>query len=150
HASATLTGTIIGVEKQKQAVGKDVVVEVEVLNLLSAEGMRSVKLTDVQRIRFLNPAVDRDIRQALEVLARTHDNQKKTVTLSFEGQGKRRVRIGYVIENPLWKTSYRLVLDKNGKPSLQGWAIVDNPTDEDWKDVRLALVSGRPISFQMD
>ena len=33
---------------------------------------------------------------------------------------------------------------------LQGWAIVDNSTDEDWKDVRMALVSGRPISFQMD
>ncbi len=33
---------------------------------------------------------------------------------------------------------------------MQGWAVVDNPTDEDWKDVRMALVSGRPISFQMD
>src|SRR5213078_1956255 len=31
-----------------------------------------------------------------------------------------------------------------------GWAVVENPTDEDWKDVRMALVSGRPISFQMD
>ena len=28
--------------------------------------------------------------------------------------------------------------------------MVENPTDEDWKDVRMALVSGRPISFQMD
>jgi len=28
--------------------------------------------------------------------------------------------------------------------------VVENPTDEDWKDVRMALVSGRPISFQMD
>jgi hypothetical protein len=45
-----------------------------------------------------------------------------------------------------------LVLDKDKKvaPYLQGWAVVENPTDEDWKDVRMALVSGRPISFQMD
>jgi hypothetical protein len=42
------------------------------------------------------------------------------------------------------------VLDQNGKPFLQGWAVVENPSDEDWKDVRMALVSGRPISFQMD
>ena len=57
-----------------------------------------------------------------------------------------------MIENPIWKTSYRLVLDKEkeDKPFLQGWAMVENPTDEDWKDVRMALVSGRPISFQMD
>jgi hypothetical protein len=28
--------------------------------------------------------------------------------------------------------------------------VVENPTDEDWRDVRMALISGRPISFQMD
>ena len=57
-----------------------------------------------------------------------------------------------MVENPIWKTSYRLVLStkKDGKPMLQGWAIVDNSSEEDWKDVRMALVSGRPISFQMD
>ena len=33
---------------------------------------------------------------------------------------------------------------------MQGWAVVENPSDEDWKDVRMSLVSGRPISFQMD
>jgi hypothetical protein len=60
------------------------------------------------------------------------------------------VRVGYVVENPIWKTSYRLVLGKEKKPFLQGWAVVENPSDEDWKDVRMALVSGRPISFQMD
>src|SRR5262249_34017188 len=57
HPSGTLTGTVMGVEKQKQTVGKDRVVEVEVLNLWCADGMRSVKLADVQRLRFLNPAV---------------------------------------------------------------------------------------------
>ena len=40
--------------------------------------------------------------------------------------------------------------EKEDKPFLQGWAVVENATDEDWKDVRMALVSGRPISFQMD
>src|SRR5262249_32016900 len=44
HLSGPLTGTIIGVEKQRQAVGKEGIVEVEVLNLWCAEGMRSVKL----------------------------------------------------------------------------------------------------------
>src|SRR5205807_79138 len=52
----------------------------------------------------------------------------------------------------IWKTSYRLVLDaqNKGKPYLQGWAMVENPTDEDWTGVKMALVSGRPISFKMD
>jgi len=61
------------------------------------------------------------------------------------------VRIGYVVEAPVWKTSYRLVLADAGTPSvLQGWAIVENQTDNDWNGVRLSLVSGRPISFVED
>ncbi len=148
----TLTGAILGVETQQQPAGKDGVVNVEVLNLWCADGMRSVKLADVQRVRFLNPIMDNEVRKALETLTLSHDTQKKAVSLNFVGEGKRNVRVGYVIENPIWKTSYRLVLgkEKEDKPFLQGWAVVENATDEDWKDVRMALVSGRPISFQMD
>jgi hypothetical protein len=123
---------------------------VDVLNLLTAEGMRSLKMTEVQRIQFTNPQLEAELKRALEVLALSHDTQKKSVTLNFAGEGKRRVKVGYVVEAPIWKTSYRLVLDKDGAPYLQGWALVENPTDEDWSGVKMALVSGRPISFKMD
>src|SRR5207248_2759432 len=85
----------------------------------------------------------------LATLATGHDADKKTVTLRFEGKGQRRVRASYLLEAPIWKTSYRLELTEK-KPFLQGWATVENATEEDWKDVRLSLVSGRPISFMMD
>jgi hypothetical protein len=145
----TLSGTVIGIEKQRSAGAKEPV-DVEMLNLWCADGMRSLKLAEVQRVRFLNPIMDSEFRKALETLALSHDTQKKAVSIQCQGEGKRDIRVGYVIENPIWKTSYRLVLDKKEKPYLQGWAIVENSTDEDWKDVRMALVSGRPISFQMD
>jgi hypothetical protein len=149
---ASMTGSVVGVEKQKLPAGKDAAVEVELLNMWCADGLRSAKLADVQRVRFLNPVMDGEFRKALDTLTQSHDTQKKAVTLNFLGEGKRDVRVGYVIENPIWKTSYRLVLGKakDEKPFLQGWAVVENPTDEDWKDVKMALVSGRPISFQMD
>src|SRR5262245_5327115 len=47
---ASLSGTVVGVEKQKQAVGGKDTVEVEQLNLWCSDGMRSVKLGDVQRV----------------------------------------------------------------------------------------------------
>jgi hypothetical protein len=141
---------VLGVETQHQKVSKDAVADVEVLNLWCAEGVREVKLADVQRLRFLSPVLESEVRKALEALAQGHDAQKKTVSLSFTGAGEREVRVGYVTESPVWKTSYRLVLSKEGKPYLQGWAIVENPSDEDWSDVGMALVSGRPISFRMD
>src|SRR5438067_850294 len=145
----SLTGKIMGVEQQ-QVPSKEGTVPVSVLNLWCAEGVRAVKLPEVQRLRFANPALENEVRRALETLALSHDSQKKAVSLHFAGEGKRRVEVGYVVENPIWKTSYRLVLDKDGKPYLQGWAVVENPTAEDWHDVAMALVSGRPISFKMD
>jgi hypothetical protein len=147
----SLTGKIMGVEQQQQP-SKEGTVPVSVLNLWCAEGVRAVKLPEVQRLRFANPVLENEVRRALETLALSHDSQKKAVSLHFSGEGKRKVEVGYVVENPIWKTSYRLVLDKNGEkhPYLQGWAVVENPTDEDWHEVGMALVSGRPISFRMD
>src|SRR6516162_3135577 len=146
----TLTGTILGVEPKEEAVSKDKIAHVEMLNLWCTEGMRSVKLAEVTRVRFLNAVMENEVRRALEVLSLSHDTQKKAVSLVFSGDGKRPVRVSYVVENPIWKTSYRLVFRKDGKPLLQGWAVVENPSDEDWNNVRMALISGRPISFQMD
>src|SRR6266508_4249873 len=144
-----LTGTIVGVEKQKVPAGAQTL-DVEVLNMWCAEGMRTVRLSDVQSLRFSNPVIESEFRRALEVLALSHDSQKKAVQLHFAGEGKRKVQVGYVVEAPIWKTSYRLVMDDKAKPYLQGWAMVENPTDEDWGAVKMALVSGRPISFKMD
>src|SRR5208282_5908565 len=104
----------------------------------------------VQQLRFANPVIESEFRRALEVLATTHDSQKKAVSLHFAGDNKRKVQVGYVVEAPIWKTSYRLILADKEKPYLQGWAMVENPTDEDWTGVKMALVSGRPISFKMD
>lgn len=146
-----LNGVIVGVEKQKAPAG-NTTIDVEVLNLWCAEGLRAVKLNDLQQLKFLNPVVESEFRRALEVLSLSHDTQKKAVSLYFSGKGKRQVQVGYVMEAPIWKTSYRLILDKDDKqaPYLQGWALVENPTDDDWEQVRLVLVSGRPISFKMD
>src|SRR5215208_7179920 len=144
-----LVGKIMGVEQQ-QVPAKEGTVPVSVLNLWCADGVRAVKLGEVQRLRFANPVIENEVRRALETLALSHDAQKKAVSLHFAGEGKRKVEVGYVVENPVWKTSYRLALSDKNKPYLQGWAVVENPTDEDWAKVTMALVSGRPISFKMD
>ena len=57
-----------GHREETEAAGKEVV-EAEFLNLWCAEGMRSVKMSDVQRVRFLNPVMDSEVKKALEVLA---------------------------------------------------------------------------------
>jgi hypothetical protein len=145
-----ISGLIVGVEKRKEKVGDRDTIEIDVLNLLTEAGLRAIKLDTVTSIKLANEKLDSELRKALALLASSHDTDKKTVTLSFLGEGKRQVRVGYIQETPVWKTSYRLLVDDENPPLLQGWAIVENTTENDWSGVSLALVSGRPISFVMD
>ncbi len=146
-----LTGAIIGVESVP-VVNPDgqTLTEVQYVTLHTEKGMQRLELAKIQSIALQNEKVDEELRKALRTLASAHDADKKSVSLSFEGAGPRNVRVAYLLETPIWKTSYRLVLSDDKKPFLQGWATVENATEEDWKDVRLSLVSGRPISFRMD
>jgi len=150
YAPEQVRGTVLSVEQKRRVVAGTKVVETqEYLNLLTESGVRSVRLDQIQRLEVLNDRIAGELVQALEVLASAHDTQKKTVVLRCRGQGKRRVRVGYVREVPVWKTTYRLALEGD-TALLQGWAIVENTTDSDWARVRMALVSGRPVSFRMD
>lgn len=142
-------GTIVGLETRKVSEGENVL-EKEFITLLTAEGLQSLAVEKLEKIQLLDKKLNDELRQALKILAMGHSTEKKTVTLNFLGQGKRPVRVGYIQEAPIWKTSYRLVLNEDEKPFLQGWAIVENTTEMDWKDVELTLISGRPISFRMD
>lgn len=151
-----LKGTILGLEKKPKAVGDKGSIEVWVLNLISGGTIRSVELADAKKIELEDQQLQDELSKALTALAQARDTDKKPVTINFSGEGERQVRIGYVVETPIWKTSYRLILPANGadpakdKPKLVGWAIVENQTDNDWGNVQLSLVSGRPISFIQD
>jgi hypothetical protein len=145
-----LQGTILGLEKKLKSAGdQEAVVEVWVLNLLAGGTIRSVSLDEVQRIELEDAQLQEELHKALLALAQARDQAKKPMFIRFEGVGDRRVQLGYIVETPIWKTSYRLLLPENpAEPAkIQGWAIVENQTDNDWTDTQLSLVSGRPISF---
>ena len=150
EAPNELRGVIVGVETRKKKIVENEIVESDVLNLLTDQGLRAVPLDSVSRIKLANQRLDAELRKALTLLASAHAADKKSVELNFLGKGTRRVRVGYIEETPIWKTSYRLVLSDKQKPFLQGWAIVENTSEADWSGVNLTLVSGRPISFTMD
>jgi hypothetical protein len=126
-------------------------------------------------VRLLDAVLNRKLSTQLQTsatrLTSSIDAGFRPVRLRFAGKGEREVKAGYIQATSVWKTSYRLVfdspkqaakptkaLDKNktevksneARPTLQGWAIVENTTDEDWKNIGLSLIAGRPVSFTMN
>jgi hypothetical protein len=143
-------GTILSVETQTQLTPANNELTVTILDLLTPQGIRSVPLPQVKGIRFLDPQIQNDLTAALALIATSRDLDRKTVTVHFGGAGTRKVQLGYIQETPVWRMSYRLAVGAEGTPFLQGWAIVENATEGDWKNVNLTLVSGKPIAFTMD
>jgi hypothetical protein len=145
-----LQGTILGLEKKpKVETDKEQFVGSWTLILIVKGGIRTVPLDEVQRIELEDAQLQDELHKALSALAQARDQAKKPVLISFEGEGNRRVRVGYIVEAPIWKMSYRLLLPARPEQQakIQGWAIVENQTDNDWHNAQLSLVSGRPISF---
>lgn len=113
--------------------------------MTSAHELRRVALADVEGVRPLDPAFGARLGAALDALSGGSARVLKDLGVLARGQS---VSLGYVSEAPVWRASYRLVLDAAGKAAaLQGWALVHNDTDESWRDVTVELVNGRPDSF---
>ena len=152
-AGEQVTGTVLGVEKRQVPSGpQSPPVDAWFASLFANGTIRQVDLRNATEIKVLDANLQQELDRALSAIASARDQDKKPVTIRFAGDGLRRVRLGYVVETPIWKTSYRLILPAKPeeKAKVQGWAIVENQTDQDWTDVQLSLVSGRPISFVQD
>lgn len=146
---APLTGIISGVETQTVFLPEDQgTTERAWLTVLAGDALHTVPLDSVRSLQINDAALADELRQALAAVAQGRDAGKRPVTLAFNGEGRRAVQIGYLLEAPAWQTSYRLVLGET--PRLQGWALVQNTGQDDWSDAHLSLVSGRPISFIQD
>jgi len=98
-------------------------------------------------LRFVDSRLQEQFRDYLMLIAGARNTEKRNVTIETAESRSGLVRARYVVPTPVWKSSYRLIFDAESNPLLEGWAIVDNTTGEDWENVSLSLVSGRPVSF---
>jgi hypothetical protein len=119
------------------------------LSLMTEAGLVQAVLEDVTALQFTDPQAKAQIDRALLGLSENRAKERRKLSLDILGEGERPIAISYVVAAPVWKTSYRLVLPKDGtKARLQGWAVVENLTGGDWKDVELTLVSGNPVALR--
>jgi hypothetical protein len=146
-----MSGRIVSVEEETQTLndGKTTIKRTRVA-LFTDNGLQQFILEDAENLQFADPNLRDKIGQALLAIQSNRAKDSRTLELSARGQGKRLVRVAYIVAAPVWKASYRLTLPGDPsapKAALQGWATVENLSGQDWKSVELTLVSGRPVAF---
>jgi Domain of unknown function (DUF4139) len=150
-ASGELRGRIVSVEPfTTQAPGKDGFSTTQNrVALMTAQGMQRFVLEDARSWQFADAALRDQVDGALASMAANRARDGRTLEIVTKGTERRTVRIGYVTSVPIWKSAYRLTVPGQGSKTgqLQGWAVVENLSGQDWKDVELTLTSGKPVAF---
>jgi hypothetical protein len=142
-------GSVLTVER-KTIRGEKENTTTSVLVIASDSGeISSFDLSEVRSVKLLDEGTRNDLTEFANATASARRLDAKTITVTSEGLGQREMIVSYTIAAPIWKTTYRVVLDEAGKPFFQGWAIVDNISEEDWTNVQMSLVSGSlSLSFK--
>lgn len=142
--SSPVRGAVVGGRVLKGEQGAD---REQALVLTDDGQIRVFDLAAVTGIAFADAALQSQLRDYLASLTASRSRDKKSIYIDSANGKARELSVSYLVPAPVWKTSYRLRIDPQGETALEGWAIVDNTTGEDWTNVRLALISGRPVSF---
>jgi hypothetical protein len=146
-AGAVVEGRLLGMEQRTIQHGSETTT-VDVLSLMTEAGeLRTFDLTPAVRVRIVERDLRQEVGRYLDLVGSSREQDVRNMVISTSGSGERQLFVSYISEVPIWKSTYRLVLPSQGKPFLQGWAIVDNTIGEDWRDVELSLVAGAPQSF---
>ena len=148
-ATRTAAGSILTVEERKSQIDANkppLITHALVISSESGE-LLSFDLAEVRSVKLVDEGTRRDISEFANASASARRRDAKTIVVTSDGAGSREMLVSYTIAAPIWKTTYRVVLDQSGKPFFQGWAIVDNVGEEDWNSVSLSLIYGTPVSF---
>jgi hypothetical protein len=155
-------GTLLGIDPLDTATPAGNTRQFRVSLLADGGGVKTFDLFDVE-VQLLDDGIKRDLDFYLKTVLAAKKKDARTFTLLAEGDGERTLAVSYLLEAPVWKATYRILLSEaplspggrgvggEGDQNLiQGWAVVDNTSDEDWEDVSLTLVAGLPVSFVHD
>ena len=149
----TITGRLMAIETRTEKTnGGDNATTIDkyYLTLVAGSGaVRVIELTPALSVRPLDANLQGQLDRYLQLLSTTHSTGLRHLTLDALGAGQRQLRVSYISEVPVWKSTYRLVFPRtpNGNATMQGWAVVDNTVGADWDNVQLSLVAGAPQSF---
>jgi len=136
-----ITGKILSVDKNSAKETDSFFI-----SLATKDGIHIIAFSDIQSFKFTDEKRNEALHTALELILDASAKSRKKLTVKIDAKGERNIGLSYVMEAPVWKASYRLDMGAD-KAAFQAWAIIDNSTDLDWKDITLTLTTGKPVGF---
>ncbi len=147
---AIVEGRIVSVTEETISLGEGLgTIKRHRLALLTATGLRQIVVEEATQIDIVDARLRAEVERALTAVATHAAADRRTISIDVRGQGERLVRVGYVVGAPLWKATYRLVVPEGeGEARIEGWALLENMSGQDWNGVELSVTSGNPVTLR--
>jgi hypothetical protein len=148
----TMRGRVVGIEvgaKEASGPGDGKQQPEEILTLMAGEDqLLTTRLGGIKRVTIGDRTLAVGLQHSLDISRSEGAWKPVKLLVRLAGDETHDLILSYIHEVPIWRPAYRAWVEKDKGVQLQGWAIVDNVSGEDWKDVDLTLVVGSPLSFR--
>lgn len=145
-----ITGRVMGIQDYTSIVNQREITRPSLVIMDSDGAIVQVKFMDIKSIALGDPKLQNDLEFYLDTIIAGKKTDVKRIFIHCEGEGEREIVASYILESPVWKTSYRILIPEDvieDKCFLSGWCLVENTTEQDWDDIDIAMVAGMPVSF---
>ncbi len=149
--SGTLQGRVVGVEMPPGAgrEGDGKPSKVAILTLMVGDDQLStMPVESITKLTIGDRTLSVGLKQSLDISKADGAWKPVSLQIRLAGDKTHDLIVSYIHEVPVWRPAYRAWVEKDKGVQLQGWAIVDNTSGEDWNEVKLTLVVGSPLSFR--
>ncbi len=149
HAGAAYKGRLVGFQGSRRERDGAVVEQIRIV-ILTEKGVQQIEELAITAIRFNDPAIQSEIEKALRSSVAAIKPDSSVVELTIKPQaGPTTAVVVYATPVAAWKIRYQLRMTGESA-ELEGHAVVDNDTDDDWTNTLITVVSGEPITFSTD
>jgi hypothetical protein len=148
-AGTTYVGKLLGLHEYRRIAEGTVFVQCRLI-VSTEKGVQQIEEASITAIRFTDAMIQSEIDKSLASSISQVRPDSSVVEMTLRpNAGVSEAIVTYATPVAAWKIRYQLRLSSQ-KAELEGQAVVDNDTDDDWTDTLVTVITGEPITFASD
>jgi hypothetical protein len=149
EAGTIYKGKLVGLHQYRREANGSVLEHCRLV-VLTDKGVQQIEDTSVTAIRFTDPTIQTEIDKALQSSLSQIKPDSSVVEMTIQpNSGTTSASVTYATPVAAWKIRYQLRMSSK-ETELEGQAVVDNDTDDDWTETMITVITGEPITFSTD
>jgi hypothetical protein len=149
EAGLPYKGKLLGLQPHRREFERTFLEQYRLV-ILTEKGVQQVEEASITAIRFTDAVVQAEIEKSLRSSLGKIKPDSSTIELTVQpNPGTTTAIVTYATPVAAWKVRYQIRMSSE-KSELEGQAVVDNDTDDDWAETLITVITGEPITFSTD